>query len=158
MRIYLFVLCLIGPVLSSCTDSSADPMAGVPFVNAPYEVVSQGTQQGITNQQLHVVTNDAQLAALAATATFNPAIPAIDFGANRAVAIFTGLGTGCVDKLRIINVSEGADIFLVEVEKSVPGDGVVCPAFVPDYGPYLLATIPKSGKPVSFAFTIKKVG
>ncbi len=157
MRIYLFVLCLIGSMLSSCVDSSANSMASTPFVNVPYEVVSQGgMHQNILNQQLHVVTDATQLAELTATAAFSPALPALDLDANNLVAIILPPSTAC-DGLGIVNVSESADVVLVEVEKTVPGD-MPCVALMPIHSLSVVATIPKSGKPVSFAFTIKKAG
>ena|SRR5713226_2421417 len=139
-------------------DSGANPMASTPpFVNTLYTVVSQGIQQSIKNQQLHVVTDATQLAALTATAAFSPALPVLDLDANNLVAIFLPPGTGC-EGLGIINVSESADVVLVEVEKTAPGDNMPCVALVPNHGPSVLATIPKSGKPVSFALTIRKIG
>jgi len=147
---------MVSPMLSSCVDSSASSTAGNAFMNVPYEVVAEGLQVGITNQQLHVVTNDAQLAALAATAVFSPTIPALDLAAKNVVAIFTGLGGDC-SGLGIVNVSESADVLLVEIEKTFRRDAA-CPAFVPNNGPYFLVTTPKSGKPVSFAFAIRIVG
>jgi len=156
MRIHHLVLCLVSPLLSSCTGSSANQTTGTPFVNVPYTVVSQGIQQSIKNQQLHVVTDATQLAALTATAAFIPALPALDLDVNNLVAIFLPAGTAC-DRLGIVNVSESADVVLVELEKTVPGD-MPCVALVPNHGPSVLATMPKSGKPVSFAFTIRKAG
>ncbi len=106
----------------------------------------------------HLVLTDAtQLAALAAAAAFIPALPALDLDVNNLVAIFLPPGTGC-DALGIVNVSESADVVLVELEKTVPGDNMPCVALVPNHGPSVLATMPKSGKPVSFAFTIRKAG
>jgi len=157
MRIHHLVLCLVSPLLSSCTGSSANQTTGTPFVNVPYTVVSQGIQQSIKNQQLHVVTDATQLAALAAAAAFSSPLPALDLDANNLVAIFLPTGTAC-DGLGIVNVSESADVVLVELEKTVPGDNMPCVALVPNHGPSVLATMPKSGKPVSFAFTIRKAG
>jgi hypothetical protein len=114
-------------------------------------------QQSIKNQELHVVTDATQLAALAATAAFSPALPALDLAANNLIAIFLPIGSAC-DGLSLVNVSESADVVLVELEKTVPGDNMPCVALVPNHGPSVLATIPKSGKLVSFAFTIRKVG
>ena len=157
MRIHHLVLCLVSPLLSSCTGSSANQTTGTPFVNVPYVVVSQGVQQSIKNQELHVVKDATQLAALAAAATFSPALPALDLAANDLIAIFLPIGTAC-DGLSLVNVSESADVVLVELEKTVPGDNMPCVALVPNHGPSVLATMPKSGKPVSFAFTIRKAG
>ncbi len=156
MRIYLFVLCLIGSMLPSCMDSSANPMASTPFVNVPYTVVLQGAQHSIRNQQLQVVTDATQLAALTAAAAFSPALPALELDANNLVAIFLPPGTAC-DALGMVNVSESADVVLVEAEKTVP-DNMPCAALVPNHALSVLATIPKSGKPVSFTFTIRKAG
>jgi len=157
MRIHHLVLCLVSPLLSSCTAGNADQTSDTPFVNVPYVVVSQGIQQSIKNQELHVVTDATQLAALAATAVFSPPLPALDLDVNNLVAIFLPTGTAC-DRLGILNVSESADVVLVELEKTVPGDNMPCVALVPNHGPSVLATMPKSGKPVSFAFTIRKAG
>ncbi len=155
MKIYHLVLCLIGSMLASCMDSGANPMT--PFVNVPYTVVAQGIQHNIKNQQLHVVTDATQLAALTAAAAFSPALPPLDLGANNLVAIFLPPGTAC-DGLGIVNVSENADVLLFEVEKTVPGDNIVCAALVVNHALSVLATIPKSGKPVSLSFTIRKIG
>src|SRR5712691_6133043 len=156
MKIHCLVLCMVSPMLSSCVDSSASSTAGNAFMNVPYEVVAEGLQVGITNQQLHVVTNDAQLAALAATAVFSPAIPALDLAAKNVVAIFTGLGGEC-SGLGIVNVSESEDVLLVEIEKTFHSYSV-CAAFIPNNGPYILVTTPKSGTHVAFDFTIRIVG
>jgi hypothetical protein len=155
MRILCLVLCILSPLLSSCTDSSASSTASGPFMDVPHEVVSDGLQLGIKNQQLQVISNDAQLASFAATASFTPAIPAIDLAANDVIAIATGfLGCG---GLHLNNVSENADTLLVEIDKTVPGPGVACAAVVLETGPYILVTVPKRGKPVSFAFAVKIV-
>ena len=156
MRIHQLVFCLVSPLLSSCTGSSANQTTGTPFVNVPYTVVSQGIQQSIKNQQLHVVTDATQLAALTAAAAFSPALPALELDANNLVAIFLPPGTAC-DALGMVNVSESADVVLVEAEKTVP-DNMPCAALVPNHALSVLATIPKSGKPVSFTFTIRKAG
>ena len=155
MRIHHLVLCLVGPMLSSCTDSNADSIAGNAFVNVPYEVVAEGLQLGIKNQQLHVITNDAQLASFASMATFSPAIPAVNLDAHDVVAIVTGF-TGC-SGIRLNNVSEDADTLRVEIDKTVPGPGIACAAVVLETGPYILVTVPKKGKPVSFIFAVKIV-
>ncbi len=155
MKIHCLVLCILSPLLSSCTDSSASSTAANPFMNVSYEVVAQGLQAGITNQQLHVVTDDAELAALAARAVFSPTIPALDLTAKNVVAIFTGLAGDC-SGLAVVNVSESADILLVEIEKTFHSDRA-CVAVIPNNGPYILVTTPKTGKPVSFAFAVKIV-
>src|SRR5258708_13921650 len=111
MRIQYLVLCLFSPLLSSCTAGNADQTSGTPFVNVPYVVVSQGIQQSIKNQELHVVTDSTQLAALAATAVFSPPLPPLGLAANDLVAIFSPTGTGCAT-LGIHNRSDSAHIFL----------------------------------------------
>src|SRR5204863_4924716 len=119
MRIHHLVLCLVSPLLSSCTGSSANQTTGTPFVNVPYTVVSQGIQQSIKNQQLHVVTDATQLAALAAAAAFSSPLPALALDAHNLVAIFLPTVPAC-DGLGIVNVSESADVVLVELETTVP--------------------------------------
>jgi len=155
MKIHCLVLSILSPLLSSCTDSSASSTDSNPFMNVPHEVVSEGLQLGIKNQQLHVISNDAQLASFAATASFPSAIPAINFDANDLVAIATGF-PGC-GGLRLNNVSESADTLLVEIDKIVPGPGVGCLPVVLETGPYILVVVPKKGKPVSFSFAVKIV-
>jgi hypothetical protein len=154
MKIHCLVLCIVSPMLSSCTDSSANLTAGNAFMNVPYEVVAEGLQLGIKNQQLHVITNDTQLASFAATAKFTPVIPAIDFDANDVVAIVTGF-QGC-SGTAVNNVSESKDTLLVEIDK-IFFASVACAAVVLETGPYLLVTVPKRGKPVSFTFAVKIV-
>jgi len=153
VRIHHLVLCMVGPMLSSCAESGAGSMAVNAFMNVPYEVVAEGLQLGIKNQQLHVITNDAQLTSFAATATFQPGIPSINLDANDVVAIVTGF-TGC-NGIRLNNVSESADTVLIQIDKTVPGPGVACAAVILETGPFILATVPKKGKPVSFTFAVK---
>ena len=154
MKILCLVLCVLSPLLSSCTDSSASSTASGPFMDVPHVVVSEGLQLGIKNQQLQVISNDAQLASFAATASFTPAIPAIDLAANDVIAIATGF-PGC-SGLHLNNVSESADTLLVEIDKTFSAT-VACAAVVLETGPYILVTVPKRGKPVSFAFAVKIV-
>src|SRR5258708_8750069 len=119
MRIQYLVLCLFSPLLSSCTAGNADQTSGTPFVNVPYVVVSQGIQQSIKNQELHVVTDATQLAALAATAVFSPPLPALDLAANDLVAIFLPTRTAC-DRLGILNGSASPHVGLVALENTCP--------------------------------------
>jgi len=154
MKIHCVVLCVVGAMLSSCTDSSADSTAGNPFVNVPFEVVAEGLQTGIDNQQLHVIKNDAHLASFAALATFPSGIPAVDLGANDVIAVLPDF-SGC-NGIRMNNVRESADTLLVEIYETVPTN-VACAAVPPGFRPYILVTVPKKGKPVSFAFAVKIV-
>ena len=154
MKIHCLVLCIISAMLSSCTDSSASSTASSPFMDVPHEVVSEGLQLGIKNQQLHVISDDAQLASFAATASFNPAIPAINFDANDVVAIATGF-PGC-GGMRLNNVRENADTLFVEIDRTFRAD-TACAAVVSEFGPYILMVVPKKGKPVSFTFAVKIV-
>ena len=154
MKILCLVLCILSPLLSSCTDSSASSTDSSPVMNVPHEVVSEGLQLGIKNQQLHVISNDAQLASFAATASFSSTIPAINFDANDLVAIATGF-PGC-GGLRLNNVSENAETLLVEIDKTFSAT-IACAAVVSDFGPYILVVVPKKGKPVSFSFAVKIV-
>jgi hypothetical protein len=94
------------------------------------------------------------LASFAATATFTPAIPAIDFDANDVVAVATGF-LGC-SGIRLNNVSESADTLLVEID-NIFFSNVGCLAVVLETGPYLLVRVPKKGKLVSFTFAVKIV-
>jgi hypothetical protein len=155
MKIHCLFLCIVGPLLSSCTSSNASSTDSNPFVNIPHEVVAEGLELGIKNQQLHVITNDAQLASFAAMATFPSGIPAVNLDASDVVAIIAD-STGC-NGIRLNNVSESADTLLVEIDKTVPGPNLGCAAVVPDFRPYILVTVPKRGKPVSFTFAVKIV-
>jgi hypothetical protein len=154
MKMLCLVLCILSPLLSSCTVSNASSTDSNPVMNVPHEVVSEGLQLGIKNQQLHVISNDAQLASFAATASFSSTIPAINFDANDLVAIATGF-PGC-GGLRLNNVSENADTLLVEIDKTFSAT-IACAAVVSDFGPYILVVVPKKGKPVSFSFAVKIV-
>src|SRR5262245_32779642 len=151
----LVALCLGCTLLSGCMSDSGNDVVTTPKV--PFENISQGSQTGISNQQLHAIRTGAELAALASAAKLSAPVPSVDFAANNVVAVFTGMGDGCGLPVSVTGAGETANTLVVNVEKQVPGPGLACLPVVPAAGPYVLATIPNTSKPVSFAFTLKPV-
>lgn len=142
----------LGCCLSGCIpEGQATPSNAI-----DYAVVSSGTEQGISSQQIRVIRDDADYAALTADATLSGPTPSVSYQTEQLIAIFTGLTTGCNDRLAITSV-EGTDqniTIRVTQDISSPTD-LMCTAVISDTGPYLIIRTQRSPRPVSVIFSVK---
>lgn len=149
----LLILGLVSAALSGCIISFGDVDAR--SASIPYSVISSGKQSGISNQQLHVLQDTTQYAALLSTISISGSIPNTDFSDSTLIAVFSGLsGTGCDDSLSVSEVKERSETVLLKLTKHVPGADAACPDVMPQDGPYLFIEIEKNTKPISVLFDV----
>lgn len=149
MRSLVASLLLVATVLTAgCIhDSDAGQRSSV-----PYTVESWGSQTGVENQQLQVITSDAQYASLLSSVSLTGTIPAVNFGTLSLVSLFLGNHIGCLgDTLSVNSVIETEKTITLNVSRTIgyPPPNTACAAVVPLGGPYLLIGIPKTGKLIS---------
>lgn len=144
-KLFIFVLSI--QLLGCFHDPESDK-----FVD--FTIVSSGTQTGLSGQQMRVIKDSTQLSELLSVISMTGDMPGPDYNVNMLVAIFSGSNSGCGDGLTVTSVKNKADTLIVNALVSVPGDDVVCPAFVPADKPYIFIELKRSNKQVSLLIDV----
>lgn len=120
-------------------------------VTVPFTPIAVDVASSIRDFRTAVVRNRPSWESLwaehTATRTSPPPAPAVDFSKEMVVAVFLGGRGGCSD-VRIVDVTQSAEVITVRYKEAIPAPGDICIQSLTF--PSSIATIPASTASVQF--------